>query len=124
MTGLVDNATAEALSDAVVAAGGEAATDALVHTTAVQTILKLAGAYDGPVDGQWTPELTEALMAFQEELGVPPTGAVDAETLNALEDAIAGDDEDEDTATTSTTAAEATTTSAPEATTTTTAPGE
>ena len=62
---------------------------ALVATTAVQQTLKLAGFWDGPVDGEWTPELTEALEAFQTELGVKPTGTVDAATIAALEKAIA-----------------------------------
>ena len=67
---------------------------------AVQSTLKLAGYWDGPVDGQWTEELTDALKAFQSALGVSPTGAVDAATLNALERAIA----DAKNAATSTTA--------------------
>jgi hypothetical protein len=35
----------------------------------------------------WTPALTEALKDFQTELGVKPTGTVDAATLAALEKA-------------------------------------
>jgi peptidoglycan hydrolase-like protein with peptidoglycan-binding domain len=60
-----------------------------VATVAVQQTLRLAGFWDGPVDGEWTPALTEALMAFQTELGVTPTGTVDAATVAALEKAIA-----------------------------------
>jgi murein L,D-transpeptidase YcbB/YkuD len=89
VTGLVDRATAAALSAAVTAKGGAAATQALAHTAAVQSTLKLAGYWNGPVDGQWSPELTEALKTFQTTLGVPPTGAVDAATLSALQDTIA-----------------------------------
>ena len=37
----------------------------------------------------WTLELTAALMNFQNALGVPATGVVDAQTLAALETAIA-----------------------------------
>ena len=44
----------------------------------MQTLLKLAGYWPGPIDGVWTPELSAALMAMQTELGVPATGAVDA----------------------------------------------
>jgi len=55
----------------------------------VQQTLKLAGHWSGPVDGTWTPALTEALKAFQTELGVKPTGTVDAATIAALEKAIA-----------------------------------
>ena len=38
-------------------------------TTVVQQSLKLAGFWDGPVDGEWIPELTEGLKDFQTELG-------------------------------------------------------
>jgi peptidoglycan hydrolase-like protein with peptidoglycan-binding domain len=89
VTGAVDTATAAALADDVAAAGGATAQEELVTTTAVQQTLKLAGFWDGPVDGEWTPELTEALKEFQTELGVKPTGAVDAATIAALEKAIA-----------------------------------
>ena len=65
------------------------AQEAVVTTTAVQQTLRLAGFWDGPVDGEWTPELTEALEEFQKKLGVKPTGTVDAATIAALEKAIA-----------------------------------
>ena len=89
VTGTVDKATAAALEEDVAAAGGATAQDEVVATTAVQQTLKLAGFWDGPVDGEWTPELTEALKEFQTALGVKPTGAVDAATIAALEKAIA-----------------------------------
>lgn len=89
VTGLVDQATAAALEAAQQEMGTAAATEALAHTAAVQSTLKLAGYWTGPVDGQWTDELTEALIAFQTDLGVPATGAVDAATLSALQDTIA-----------------------------------
>ena len=89
VTGLVDQATAAALSTAVEATGGEAAAQAQAHTAAVQSTLKLAGYWTGPVDGEWTPELTAALTAFQISLGVAPTGVVDAATLSALQQSIA-----------------------------------
>ena len=60
-----------------------------MHTAAVQATLKLAGYWPGDVDGEWTPELTEALKAFQEELGVEPSGEMDPATLHALQTAIA-----------------------------------
>jgi peptidoglycan hydrolase-like protein with peptidoglycan-binding domain len=71
-TGWVDRATGAALDAALAAKGGAAATQALTHTAAVQSALKLAGYWTGPVDGQWTPELTDALMRFQTDLGVRP----------------------------------------------------
>jgi peptidoglycan hydrolase-like protein with peptidoglycan-binding domain len=88
-TGTVDKATAAALEEDLAAEGGATAQEALVTTTAVQQTLRLAGFWDGPVDGEWTPELTEALKDFQTELGVKPTGSVDAATIAALEKAIA-----------------------------------
>ncbi len=88
-TGTVDKATADALEADVAAQGGAAAQEALVSTAAVQQTLKLAGFWDGPVDGAWTPALSAALREFQTELGVEPTGAVDAATISALEKAIA-----------------------------------
>jgi murein L,D-transpeptidase YcbB/YkuD len=89
VTGTVDKATADALEEEVAAAGGATAQDAVVATTAVQQTLHLAGFWNGPVDGEWTPELTEALEEFQTALGVKPTGTVDAATIAALEKAIA-----------------------------------
>lgn len=89
VTGTVDKATAEALQAELLALGGVAAQNSVATTAAVQQTLALAGFWDGPVDGTWTPELTEALQAFQIELGVEPTGTVDAATITALEKAIA-----------------------------------
>ena len=89
VTGTVDKATAAALEAELQAKGGAAAQDALASTAALQQTLKLAGFWDGPIDGSWTPELTEALKSFQIELGIEPTGAVDAATVAAVEQAIA-----------------------------------
>jgi peptidoglycan hydrolase-like protein with peptidoglycan-binding domain len=89
VTGTLDKAAAAALEEDVAAAGGATAQEAVVTTTAVQQTLKLAGFWNGPVDGEWTPELTAALEDFQTELGVKPTGTVDAATIAALEEAIA-----------------------------------
>jgi peptidoglycan hydrolase-like protein with peptidoglycan-binding domain len=89
VTGAVDKETAAALEDDLAAAGGATAQEEVVATTAVQQTLKLAGFWDGPVDGKWTPELSEALKEFQTELGVKPTGTVDTATIAALEKAIA-----------------------------------
>ena len=68
-TGFVDRATAAALDAAVVAKQSSTASEAVATAAAVQSTLKLAGHWDGPVDGQWTEELTDALKAFQTELG-------------------------------------------------------
>src|SRR6185436_18729214 len=88
-TGTVDRATAAALQDDLDAQGGAVAQQELTATAAVQQTLKLAGFWDGPVDGMWTPALTDALKAFQTKLGVPVTGTVDAATVAALQEAIA-----------------------------------
>lgn len=88
-TGTVDKATAEALQAELLALGGATAQQTVATTAAVQQTLKLAGFWDGPVDGTWTPALTEALQAFQIELGVDPTGTVDAATIAAFEKALA-----------------------------------
>lgn len=88
VTGTVDKATAEALQSELVAQGETAAQDAVASTAAVQQTLKLAGFWDGPVDGVWTPELTEAVKELQVELGVEPTGAVDAATVLAFQEAL------------------------------------
>ena len=61
----------------------------MASTAAVQQTLTLAGFWDGPVDGEWSPALTDALKDFQTHLGVPPSGTVDAATVAALEKAIA-----------------------------------
>ena len=89
VTGTVDKATSAALQEDLAAKGGAVAQEAAASTAAVQQTLKLAGYWDGPVDGTWTPALTDALKAFQTELGVKPTGTVDAATVAALEKAIA-----------------------------------
>ncbi|MET0853767.1 MAG: peptidoglycan-binding domain-containing protein [Microterricola sp.] len=89
VTGTVDKATAAALQAELVALGGAAAQKSLASTAAVQQTLKLVGFWDGPVDGVWTDALTTALQTFQTELGVEPTGTVDAATLAAFEHAIA-----------------------------------
>jgi murein L,D-transpeptidase YcbB/YkuD len=89
VTGAMDKATSEALESELADLGGDAAEQSAATTAAVQQTLSLAGFWTGPIDGEWTPALTEALEAFQTELGVKPTGVVDAATVAALEHAIA-----------------------------------
>ena len=88
VTGLVDMPTRDALDEAVAQAGSSAASQQAIQASSVQTVLKLAGYWPGPVNGEWTPELEQALKDFQRDLGVEPTGAVDAATLAALEDLL------------------------------------
>jgi murein L,D-transpeptidase YcbB/YkuD len=87
-TGTMDKASEAALRAQLEAAGGLAASEAMVSTAALQQTLALAGFWDGPVDGQWTDELTVALQEFQTELGVEPTGTVDAATVAAFQAAL------------------------------------
>ncbi len=88
-TGTLDKATEKALRSELAAKGGAAAQEETASTAAVQQTLKLAGYWDGPVDGVWTDELTDALEKLQKDLGVKVTGTVDAATIAALEKAIA-----------------------------------
>lgn len=88
-TGTMDKATEAALRTELAAAGGAAAQESVASTAAVQQTLKLLGYWDGPVDGQWTDELTDALEEFQTDLGVEPTGTVDAATIAAFDEALA-----------------------------------
>jgi peptidoglycan hydrolase-like protein with peptidoglycan-binding domain len=88
-TGWMDKATDAALQSELAAAGGVAAQQATASTAAVQQTLTLAGYWDGPIDGQWSDELTEALEEFQTDLGVPATGTVDAATIAAFNEALA-----------------------------------
>ncbi|MGX5772658.1 peptidoglycan-binding domain-containing protein [Microbacterium trichothecenolyticum] len=88
ITGTVDAATTAALQAELLALGGAAAQESIATTAAVQQTLKLLGFWDGPVDGVWSPALSEAVKAVQVELGVEPTGAVDAATISAFHHAI------------------------------------
>jgi branched-chain amino acid transport system substrate-binding protein len=113
-TGIFDEATDAALRAAL----GEYA-DLLSATTAdIQRLMTDLGFYDGPIDGVWTEELTQAIQALQAELGVPQTGVLDAATLRAIY--AAGQESGSTTTTTvpSTTAPETTApeTTAPETT--------
>ncbi len=89
VTGTVDSATAAALQADVLAEGGAEAQQAVASTAALQQTLALAGFWDGPVDGNWTPALTDALKELQTALDVEPTGTVDAATVAAFHEAIA-----------------------------------
>ena len=88
VTGTVDKATADALQTELLALGGAAAQESVATTAAIQQTLKLAGFWDGPVDGIWSDALTEAVQEFQTALGVEPTGSVDAATIAAFQEAL------------------------------------
>ena len=88
VTGTVDQATILALQAELVKAGHDEADQELATTAAIQQTLKLLGFWDGPVNGVWTDELTQAVKEFQTALGVEPTGEVDAATIAAFEAAL------------------------------------
>ncbi len=88
VTGTIDQATTAALQAELAAENAAAAQQELATTAAVQQTLRLLGLWDGPVDGVWTPVLTEAVKALQIELGVEPTGEVDAATIAALTELV------------------------------------
>jgi uncharacterized surface protein with fasciclin (FAS1) repeats len=122
VTGLVDPPTQAAVNAAL----GQRQS---AQIGALQAILIATGHYSGEVDGQWSPDVEAALIALQEDLGVPATGVVDAATLRALEAALADAGREPEIPTTTTPAAPATTapgrvttTEPTEATTTTVAP--
>jgi len=85
VTGTVDKATDAALRAKVASADSADAQEELATTAALQQTLKIAGYWDGPVDGEWSDALTAAVGAAQEDLGVPVTGEVDAATLAAVQ---------------------------------------
>jgi peptidoglycan hydrolase-like protein with peptidoglycan-binding domain len=87
-TGAMDKATAAALQAELVAKGNVQTQEELAATAALQQTLALAGYWDGPIDGQWTDELTDALKQFQTDLGVEPTGEVDSATITAFTKAL------------------------------------
>jgi len=89
VTGFVDEATARALQNKLAAVGQQQATQSATQTAALQTALKLAGFWDGPIDGIWTDALTQALKDLQTKLGVAPTGQVDPATVAAFQQALA-----------------------------------
>lgn len=89
VTGAVDKATDEALRADLAAKGDETAQAAVATTAALQQTLHLLGYWDGPVDGAPSDALTQAVMTLQTDLGVEPTGAVDAATIAAFHAAVA-----------------------------------
>jgi len=52
---------------------------------AAQQQLKSAGEYKGSIDGKMGPEMKQALEKFQKQHGLQATGALDQETLAALQ---------------------------------------
>lgn len=51
---------------------------------AVQTKLKTDHLYNGPIDGRWSDQTSQALIVFQERHGLAQTGRLDGPTKRAL----------------------------------------
>jgi peptidoglycan hydrolase-like protein with peptidoglycan-binding domain len=59
------------------------------YTTALQSDLKTAGFYSGPIDGIYGPATVEAIEKLQKSAGLPVTGLLDSQTEKALDAAVA-----------------------------------
>lgn len=82
-TGELDAATIAAIQEALAERG-------LVLSASIQEVQQLLtelGYYTGPIDGRWSDELSAVIAAFQTDLGVEPTGILDAATLRAIYEA-------------------------------------
>jgi branched-chain amino acid transport system substrate-binding protein len=55
-----------------------------IFVTRIQQVLTALGLYSGPIDGQWSDEVSASVGALQALLGVPVTGVWDAATDEAL----------------------------------------
>jgi branched-chain amino acid transport system substrate-binding protein len=79
-TGVYDAATDAALRQRAGTIVGTLNTS----TSDLQQSLADLGYFEGEIDGQWSPELTAAIKAFQADLGVPQTGVLDVATVRAI----------------------------------------
>ncbi|MCP4434539.1 MAG: peptidoglycan-binding protein [Actinomycetia bacterium] len=82
-TGLPDPATQKALNEKLAA-------QKAVNVSALQGLLAGLGLYDGPIDGIYNDQLTEAVKELQAQLGVPQTGVMDPATWEAYANRRAG----------------------------------
>jgi branched-chain amino acid transport system substrate-binding protein len=58
--------------------------------TKLQVSLRVLGFYDGPIDGIYDDDVTEAVRAFQQSVGLEPTGVYDEATDAALRERLGG----------------------------------
>ena len=58
---------------------------------AVQQQLKFSGLYNGPVDGNMSPETQRAFRQFQQQHGLRQSGTLDSRTYTALQGDTGGD---------------------------------
>ncbi len=64
--------------------------DPITELSGVQGRLKDLGLFGGPVDNKMSPELTEAVRAFQEENGLEATGTLDKDTRQKIKKIFGG----------------------------------
>lgn len=117
-TGEIDSETLAAIQ-ANLEVGSAALTASIAE---IQQLLTDLGYFTGPIDGRVTPALGDAIRAFQTDLGVEPTGILDAATLRAIYQAGVQSGtpvEPPEPPPTTTTTVPATTTTVPDSTTTT-----
>jgi hypothetical protein len=50
----------------------------------IQTALQKDGSYEGEPTGKWDASTTDAMKKYQDKIGVPSTGKIDAVSLNKL----------------------------------------
>jgi peptidoglycan hydrolase-like protein with peptidoglycan-binding domain len=111
VTGLPDGPTQRALDARLQQKTNETVAGASTRNAAIQGALKVLGYWDGPVDGQWSDALGDAVKKLQTDLGIPATGVVDTVTLQALEEKLAGAKSLAESAATSSTTSTSTTSS-------------
>ena len=73
----------EATDQAVRARHGEVTGTISTATVGLQQELTRLGYYTGPIDGIYSTAVADAVRALQADLGVPPTGILDAATVQA-----------------------------------------
>ncbi len=72
------------------ALGESVANESLSYQQKIQTALKNAGLYNGPIDGKIGPGSRKAIEAFQQQSGLKVDGKVGPKTWTALEPYFTG----------------------------------
>ncbi len=80
VTGYVDATTARAMVD-------QSPTALALMVDAIQLELTELGFYSGLIDSQWGPQTEEAIVKFQESVGLEPSGEMTDETWAELQEA-------------------------------------
>ena len=80
-------ATTQAPSTTMPSQQGQAGTPVNLSESQIRQVqqkLKTAGLYRGQIDGKTSPDLKEAILSFQMQHRLPQTGAIDQQTMAAL----------------------------------------